>query len=446
MNKLNVGLISLGCDKNRIDSEILIYNLSQNFNIVNDPKTADIIIVNTCAFIESAKQESIETILEMAEYKSQYKCKLLIASGCLTQRYKDELLSLMPEIDIILGVNDYSKINDIIFNYFNHNTDNHSFCSFSDNNINEGKRVLSTPPYYAYIRIAEGCSNYCTYCIIPKIRGKYRSRTIENILKEAEDLSRMGVKELILVAQDTTKYGTDIYGEKKLHLLIKELSKIKGISWIRILYCYPEEIYDELITEISVNDKVCKYIDIPLQHISNNVLKKMGRKGSKDLIVNTINNLRSRIPGLCIRTSIMVGFPGETEEDFKELSDFIKTAKFERLGVFKYSKEEGTPASLMENQIDQSIKEKREDQIMLLQQHISHSLNKSKIGNIYKVIIEGFNGQFWYGRSYEMSPEIDGAIYFRCDKILNVGNFINIKIIDCSEYDLIGVVCYESSK
>lgn len=446
MNKLNVGIISLGCDKNRIDSEILIHNLSQNFNIVNDPKEADIIIVNTCAFIESAKQESIETILEMAEYKSKCKCKLLIASGCLTQRYKDELLSLMPEIDIILGVNDYYKISDIIFNYFNHNANEHSFCSYSDSNINEGKRVLSTPSYYAYIRIAEGCSNFCTYCIIPKIRGRYRSRTIESILEEAEGLSRMGVKELILVAQDTTKYGTDIYGEKKLHLLIRKLSEIKGIRWIRILYCYPEEIYDELVTEISVNDKVCKYIDIPLQHISNNVLKKMGRKGNKDLIVSIINNLKNRIPDLCIRTSIMVGFPGETNEDFNELKNFIKVTKFSKLGVFKYSREEGTPAALMQNQIDENIKEKRENDIMLLQQNISYSLNKSKIGKTYKVIVEGFNNEFWYGRSYEMSPEIDGVIYFKCDKILSIGNFIDIKIIDCSEYDLIGVVCYESGK
>lgn len=444
MEKLKVGLISLGCDKNRIDSEILLKNLSSNFEIVSDPKIANILIVNTCAFIESAKSESIESILEMAEYKSKNSLKLLIATGCLTQRYKGELTSLIPELDIILGVNDYSKINQIISNYFSMENEEYINCNYSDTNINEGERILTTPNHYAYLRIAEGCSNFCTYCIIPKIRGKYRSRNFENIINEARSLVKMGVKEIILVAQDTTKYGIDLYGEKRLHQLIKELSTINELKWIRILYCYPEEIYDELVDEIASNDKVCKYLDIPLQHISNSVLKRMGRRGTKEEIIKTINNIKDKVNDICLRTSIIVGFPDENEEEFGELVNFIKDVKFQKLGVFKYSQEEDTPASLMKNQIDEKIKQNREQDLMLIQQEISSNLNSKKVGKIYNTIVEGYNGTLWYGRNYEMSPEIDGAIYFDCDKILNIGDFIDVKITDSSEYDLIGVAYYES--
>ncbi|AJA48097.1 ribosomal protein S12 methylthiotransferase RimO [Clostridium pasteurianum DSM 525 = ATCC 6013] len=445
MNKLNFGLISLGCDKNRIDSETILGNIEHNYEIVNDPKKADIILVNTCGFIEASKQESINTILEMAEYKSKYNCKMLIATGCLTQRYGDELLNLMPELDLILGVNDYNGLNDAINNFFSCGGKKQSLCNYSDKNINEGKRIVTTGSFSAYVRISEGCNNSCSYCIIPKIRGKYRSRTMEDIIDECNELNKQGVKEIILVAQDTTRYGIDIYNKKMLPELLRKISRIKSIEWIRILYCYPEEITEELIEEISVNDKVCKYIDIPIQHISNNILKNMKRHTKKDKIIKSILNLKGKVENICLRTSIIVGFPGETEEDFQELKEFIKFIRFDKLGVFKYSREEDTEAFNMPNQIDESVKEQRQEELMLMQQQISKEINKSKIGNIYKVIIEGKNdNDYWYGRNYEMSPEIDGEIFFKCDKILNVGDFTNIKIIDSLEYDLIGVVCDES--
>ena len=445
VNKLNFGLISLGCDKNRIDSETILGDIKDNYEIVNDPKKADIILVNTCGFIEASKQESIDTILEMAEYKNKYNCKMLIATGCLTQRYGNELLNLMPELDLILGVNDYNKLNQAIRNFFNDGGKKQSLCNYSDENINEGKRIVTTGSFSAYVRISEGCNNSCSYCIIPKIRGKYRSRTMEDIIEECIELGAQGIKEIILVAQDTTRYGLDIYNRKMLPELLRKIGEIKSIQWIRILYCYPEEITDELVAEISTNDKVCKYIDIPIQHISNNVLTKMKRHTKKEEITKSILNLKNRIKNICLRTSIIVGFPGETEEDFEELKEFIKYIKFDKLGVFMYSREEETEAFYMPNQIDEAVKKQRQEELMLIQQQISKNLNKAKIGRVYKVIIEGKNdNDFWYGRNYEMAPEIDGEIFFKCDKILNIGNFINVKIIDSLEYDLIGVVCDES--
>ncbi|AGK97460.1 30S ribosomal protein S12 methylthiotransferase RimO [Clostridium pasteurianum] len=445
MNKLNFGLISLGCDKNRIDSETILGDIKDNYEIVNDPKKADIILVNTCGFIEASKQESIDTILEMAEYKNKYNCKMLIATGCLTQRYGNELLNLMPELDLILGVNDYNKLNQAIGNFFNEGGKKQSLCNYSDENINGGKRIVTTGSFSAYVRISEGCNNSCSYCIIPKIRGKYRSRTMEDIIEECIELSEQGIKEIILVAQDTTRYGLDIYNKKMLPELLRKISEIKSIQWIRILYCYPEEITDELVAEISTNDKVCKYIDIPIQHISNNILTKMKRHTKKEEITKSILNLKSTIKNICLRTSIIVGFPGETDEDFEELKDFIKYIKFDKLGVFMYSREEETEAFYMPNQIDEAVKKQRQEELMLIQQQISKDINKTKIGRIYNVIIEGKNNNnFWYGRNYEIAPEIDGEIFFKCDRILNVGNFINVKIIDSLEYDLIGVVCDES--
>lgn len=358
MEKFKVGMVSLGCDKNRIDSEILLGTISNEYEITNNPKEADIIIVNTCGFIEKAKEESINTILEMAQYKTNYKCKLLIATGCLTQRYGEELKNLMPEIDIMLGVNDYKKLHKLIREFISEQKTSLQ-VNYSDSNINEGKRILTTASQTAYLRIAEGCNNFCTYCIIPKIRGKFRSRNMENILKEAEGLSKQGVKEIILVAQDTTLYGSDIYGEKKLHILIKELAKIQGIEWIRVLYCYPEEIYEELVDEVASNKKVVKYLDLPIQHISSKILKRMGRKTNKEDIIEKIDLIRSKIKGINLRTSLIVGFPGEEEEDFEELKDFLKEYKLDKVGVFTYSREEGTPAAKMENQIDENIKEKR---------------------------------------------------------------------------------------
>lgn len=445
VNKLKIGLINLGCDKNRIDSEIMLANLNKDFEIVTDPKSADIIVINTCGFIEASKQESIDTILEMAQYKQKYNCKILVATGCLTQRYGKELMELMPEIDIMLGVNNYTSLTESILNFIS-KKEKTCLCSYSSSNINEGERILTTGNYYAYLRIAEGCNNYCTYCVIPKIRGNYRSRKIEDICEEAEKLCSHGVREIILVAQDTTKYGIDLYHKKMLPELIKKLSYIENLKWIRILYCYPEDITDELIMEMKTNNKVCKYIDIPIQHISNNILKRMRRKGTKDLIYTNIKKLRNDIPDICIRTSIIVGFPGETDEDFEELKSFIEEIKFDKLGVFKYSREEGTPAAEMENQIPEDIKAEREKILMLLQQKISKSLNDKKKDRVYDVLVEGKENDVWFGRSYEMSPAIDGQVFFKSDKVYKLGQMVKVKINEAFEYDLMGVVLDEFSK
>jgi len=439
VDKLKVGVVNLGCDKNRIDSEIIIGNIKEKFEVINEPNNADIIIINTCGFIESSKQESIDTILEMAKYKEDHNCKVLIATGCLTQRYGSELLKLIPELDIILGVNDYDKLNDSIEQVLKNNK-KVAYTSYSDSNINIGKRVVTTGGTTAYIRISEGCNNKCAYCAIPSIRGKYRSRTIEDILKEASVLAINGYKELILVAQDTTSYGIDIYGEKKLHILLNQLSQIKSIKWIRILYCYAEELTDEIIDEIANNDKVCKYIDIPIQHISDKILKSMRRKGRNKTITDNINKLRTKVPNVVLRTSLIVGFPGEREEDFEELKDFIKEIKFDKLGVFTYSQEEGTAAADMDEQIDDEIKEMRYHELMALQQQISKELNKNRVGKIYTVLIENKEDKMYIGRSYEMAPEIDGEIFIENDNNIKIGQFIDVEIIRALEYDLIGVV------
>lgn len=442
MKKYKVGMVSLGCDKNRVDSEIILGTMSKEYEITNDPKKADIIIVNTCGFIETAKQESIDTILEMAKYKEDHNCKLLIATGCLTQRYGKELTELMPEIDIMLGVNDYKKINELILDYIGESKKSLE-VNYSDENINEGERILTTEGHTAYIRIAEGCNNFCTYCIIPKIRGKFRSRKMESIIKEAESLAKQGVKEIILVAQDTTMYGTDIYGKKNLHELLRELSKIVGIEWIRVLYCYPEEIYDELIEEIASNDKVLKYLDLPIQHISSDILKLMGRKTNKEYILNMIDRLRKEIHGVTLRTSLIVGFPGETEENFNELLDFLKEYKLDRVGVFRYSQEEGTAAAKMNNQISEEVKAEREKEAMLVQKEVSEKINELKVNNIYDILVEGNNGEYYYGRNYEMIPEVDGNVFFKSTEDIEKGTICPVRITDCTEYDLLGVVNYE---
>jgi ribosomal protein S12 methylthiotransferase len=445
-NKYKVGMVSLGCDKNRVDSEIILGKMSNEYEITSDPKNADIIIVNTCGFIESAKQESIDTILEMADYKINYKCKLLIATGCLTQRYGEELGNLIPEIDIMLGVNDYNKINEFITDFIEGNKEAAELLNYSDENINEGKRILTTQKESAYIRIAEGCNNFCTYCIIPKIRGKFRSRKMENIINEAKDLSESGVKEIILIAQDTTLYGSDIYGKKSLHVLLKELSKIDGIKWIRVLYCYPEEIYDELIDEIATNEKVVKYLDLPIQHISNDILKLMGRKTSKQDIIDKINKLREKVSGIVLRTTFIVGFPKESEENFNEIIEFLKEYRLDKVGVFTYSQEEDTPAAKMEGQIIEEVKKKREETLMLVQREISEQINKLKIGKLYDILVEGYNGKCYYGRSYEMAPDIDANVLFRSSENIKNGEFIKVKIIENMDYDLVGVVVDESCK
>lgn len=445
-NKYKVGMVSLGCDKNRVDSEIILGKMSNQYEITSNPKNADIIIVNTCGFIESAKQESIDSILEMAQYKETHKCKLLIATGCLTQRYGDELAKLIPELDIIMGVNDYNKINEYITDFIEGNERASELLNYSDETINEGERILTTQSESAYIRIAEGCNNFCTYCIIPKIRGKFRSRKMENIINEAKSLSAQGVKEIILVAQDTTMYGSDIYGKQNLHELLHELSKIEGIKWIRILYCYPEEIYDELIEEIANNEKVVKYLDLPIQHISDHILKLMGRKTTKSNIINKIKTLREKVKGITLRTTFIVGFPQETEEDFNEIIEFLKEYKLEKVGVFKYSKEEDTPAAKLDGHISEEVKAEREEKLMLIQKDISEEINKLKIGRLYDILVEGYNGEYYYGRSYEMAPDIDANVLFKTSENIKIGEFIKVKIVENMDYDLLGVVVDEPCK
>ena len=445
MSKFKVGMVSLGCDKNRVDSELILGSINKFYEITNNPKDAEIIIINTCGFIESAKQESIDTILEMAEYKKTHKCKMIIATGCLTQRYGDELLELIPEIDILMGVNDYMKLHKLIVDFIK-TEQRVSSTTYKDEGVNEGERILTTNSHTAYLRIAEGCNNFCTYCIIPKIRGKFRSRSKESILAEANSLVNQGVKEIILIAQDLTNYGEDLYGKNQLHVLINELSEIEGLEWIRLLYCYPEEITDELIEVIANNPKVMKYLDLPIQHISNNILKMMARKTNKETIIDKIDLLREKVPGITLRTSLIVGFPGETEEDFNELCSFLKDYKLDNVGVFTYSLEEGTAAAKLPNQIDEDVKIKRKETLMNIQRGIVRDLNKLKIGNIYDTIIDGSTGEYYIGRNYEMAPEIDGLIYVTKKKTLKKGDIIKVKITNVMEYDLVGDVWDESSK
>ena len=445
MSKFKVGMVSLGCDKNRVDSELILGSINKFYEITNNPKEAEIIIINTCGFIESAKQESIDTILEMAEYKKTHKCKMIIATGCLTQRYGDELLELIPEIDILMGVNDYMKLHKLIVDFIK-TEQRVSSTTYKDEGVNEGERILTTNSHTAYLRIAEGCNNFCTYCIIPKIRGKFRSRSKESILAEANSLVNQGVKEIILIAQDLTNYGEDLYGKNQLHVLVNELSEIEGLEWIRLLYCYPEEITNELIEVIANNPKVMKYLDLPIQHISNNILKMMARKTNKETIIDKIDLLREKVPGITLRTSLIVGFPGETEEDFNELCSFLKDYKLDNVGVFTYSQEEGTAAAKLPNQIDEDVKIKRKETLMNIQRGIVRDLNKLKIGNIYDTIIDGSTGEYYIGRNYEMAPEIDGLIYVTKKKTLKKGDIIKVKITNIMEYDLVGDVWNESSK
>ena len=445
MSKFKVGMVSLGCDKNRVDSELILGSINKFYEITNNPKDAEIIIINTCGFIESAKQESIDTILEMAEYKKTHKCKMIIATGCLTQRYGDELLELIPEIDILMGVNDYMKLHKLIVDFIK-TEQRVSSTTYKDEGVNEGERILTTNSHTAYLRIAEGCNNFCTYCIIPKIRGKFRSRSKESILAEANSLVNQGVKEIILIAQDLTNYGEDLYGKNQLHVLVNELSEIEGLEWIRLLYCYPEEITDELIEVIANNPKVMKYLDLPIQHISNNILKMMARKTNKETIIDKIDLLREKVPGITLRTSLIVGFPGETEEDFNELCSFLKDYKLDNVGVFTYSQEEGPAAAKLPNQIDEDVKIKRKETLMNIQRGIVRDLNKLKIGNIYDTIIDGSTGEYYIGRNYEMAPEIDGLIYVTKKKTLKKGDIIKVKITNVMEYDLVGDVWDESSK
>ena len=432
---MNVGFVHLGCSKNLVDTEMTIGLFKQNgYKIVNNEEDADIIVVNTCGFIEPAKEEAINTILEMAEYKNK-RCKYLIAMGCLVERYKEELQVAIPEVDLWIKYKSYDTIWEQIEEVIKPKETKKRQLDFLD-------RTITTGENFAYLRIAEGCSNFCTYCAIPKIRGKFISRKIENVLEEAEKLAKEGYKELIVIAQDTTKYGIDIYGEPKLAELLRKLCKIDGIKWIRFLYSYPETITDELIKVVKEEDKICKYFDIPIQHIANPVLKRMNRKSNGESIRKLIKKLRNEIPGVVIRTTVMVGFPGETKDDFEELYNFIKEAKFDRLGAFSYSKEEGTPAERLDNQIHPMTKKSRYNKIMKLQQEVIEEKQKELIGKELEVLIETktFDNNYYVGRSYMEVPDIDGLIYIPMVEKELQGKFVKCKIIDVQGYDLIAEI------
>lgn len=446
---MNVGFISLGCSKNLIDTEVTIGKFkNHNYKIVNNPKEADIIVVNTCGFIESAKEEAINTILEMAEYKKK-RCKFLIAMGCLVQRYYDELLKALPEVDLFLKIEDYNKMWDKIEGLIKQSKKSENLkkeFKMTALPMFEEKeyllREVATGNNYAYLKIGEGCSNMCTYCAIPYIRGLFVSRTMESILKEANKLAKCGIKEIIIIAQDTTKYGIDIYGKPMLSALLKEICKIDGIKWVRFLYSYPEGITDELIKTVKEEEKICKYFDIPIQHISNNILKKMNRKTSKENIENLIEKIRKQIPEVVLRTSLIVGFPGENEKDFEELYEFVQKTKFDKLGVFKYSKEEGTPASNMPDQIHYKTKQARERKIMSLQKEISKEILQKNINKKMDVLIENqsFDGKFLIGRTANDVPEEDGVVYIKTNDKNMINKFVKCKITDVSNYDLIAEI------
>ena len=445
-----VSLISLGCDKNTVDSENMLGQLGLGGCIfTGDIKKAQIIIINTCGFLQAAIKESELAVNSAIEQKKYGKARVVIVAGCATQRYRDEFMKGISEIDALIGVAEYSQILGIVESAFNKNIDKYiNFSETDSHRFDESiflNRILSTPKHYAYLKISEGCDKTCTYCIIPKIRGAYRSRTFDSLIDEAKILADMGVCELILVAQDSTLYGTDIYGYQRLHELLAELSKIDGISLLRILYCYPEHVYPELINEMSKNDKIAKYIDMPIQHASDRVLKLMGRRSNQDKILKTISELRNAMPDISIRTTLITGFPGEEKEDFKILIKFIEDAKFDRLGVFSYSREAGTPADKMQNHIEEKTKEARKNRLMKVQMNVSIQKAMEKIGKIMSAFIESYEDGFYIARSQYDAPDIDSIIYINSECKLKNGELVNIKIIDSREYDLIGEL-YEYSK
>lgn len=445
--KKKIGLVSLGCPKNLVDGEIMLGQLTgTGYEITNDKELAQILIVNTCGFIDSAKKESIDTILEMAECKKR-NCEILVVTGCMAERYRDEILKEIPEVDAVLGTGSYHEIAKVIEKA--EKGEKSLVCGeLIDTAYLENQRIVSTGKGFAYLKIAEGCDNCCTYCIIPKLKGRYRSRKMDNILSEASWLASQGVRELVLIAQDTTRYGVDLYNQRKLHVLIQEISKISGIEWIRLLYCYPEEITEDLIQEFKENDKLCKYMDIPVQHASDPILKAMGRRGEGREIKALLNRLKQEIPGMTLRTSLIVGFPGESEEDFNTLYDFVKEMAFDRMGVFTYSREDGTAAAKMKPQVTQKVKKARYHKLMELQREISANKNQSRLNKIYRTIVEGVaeDGIFYYGRTYAEAPEIDGVVYFTSMEPLTIGDFVNVKILSVQDYDLIGEVIHESAQ
>lgn len=440
MKNKKILFISLGCDKNLVDSEVMLGILAdRGFEMTDTEDDADIIIINTCCFINDAKEESINTILEMAEYKKTDPCKALIVTGCLAQRYKQEIVDEIPEVDAVIGTSKYDEIFDAVDQALKGS----HFLDVDDLDrlpSVPGKRILTTGGHYAHLKIAEGCDKHCTYCIIPKIRGNYRSVPMEQLLAEAASLAEQGVKELILVAQETTLYGVDLYGKKSLHILLKELAKIKGIRWIRILYCYPEELYPELIETIKNEKKVCHYLDMPIQHASDAILKRMGRRTTKAQLKETVSLLRKEIPDIVLRTTLIAGFPGETQEQHEELMEFVDEMEFERLGVFAYSPEENTPAASMPDQIPEEIKEERRDAILELQQEIAFDKAADMVGRTLYAMIEGkvADEPAYVARTYADSPDIDGYVFVNTGEMLMSGDFVKVKITGSAEYDLIG--------
>ena len=434
--------VSLGCDKNLVDSEEMLGLLTGNgFEIVDDETEAEAIVVNTCCFINDAKEESVNTILEMAEYKKTGSCKVLVVTGCMAQRYKNEIIEEVPEVDAVLGTTSYGDILKAIREAM----EGKHFQEFKDIDYlpeKLGKRVLTTGGHFGYLKIAEGCDKHCTYCIIPKLRGKFRSVPMERLVTQAKEMAEEGVKELILVAQETTVYGTDIYGKKSLHILLKELCKIKGIRWIRVLYCYPEEIYDELIQTMKEEPKVCNYLDLPIQHASDRILKRMGRRTSQADLRAIIGKLRQEIPDICLRTTLISGFPGETEEDHEELMNFVDEMEFDRLGVFTYSAEEDTPAATMPDQIPEELKEERRDEIMELQQEISFEKAEEMVGKSLWCMVEGkvADEYAYVARTYKDAPGVDGYLFIQTIEELMSGDFVKVRVTGADEYDLIGEI------
>lgn len=437
---MKILFISLGCDKNLVDTEVMLGLLaSRGYEMTDDETEADIIVINTCCFIHDAKEESIQNILDMAEYKKEGKVKALIVTGCLAERYRQEILDEIPEVDEVLGTTAYDKILDAVDRALE---GRHSVI-LSDLDalpLPDTKRLVTTGGHFAYMKIAEGCDKHCTYCIIPKIRGNFRSVPMERLIREAEYLAEQGVKELILVAQETTLYGKDLYGEKSLHKLVRELCKVSGIQWIRILYCYPEEITDELIRVMKEEKKVCHYLDLPIQHASDAILKRMGRRTTKQELKDIIGKLRREIPDICLRTTLITGFPGETEEQHEELAEFVDEMEFDRLGVFTYSPEEGTPAASMQDQIDEEVKEERQAELMELQQEIAFDNAEDMVGREVLVMIEGKVAEenAYVGRTYRDAPNVDGLIFINTDEELLSGDFARVKVTGALDYDLIG--------
>ncbi|GFI71681.1 ribosomal protein S12 methylthiotransferase RimO [Clostridiales bacterium] len=432
-----VGMISLGCPKNQVDGEMMLDKLNKNgFRIVQNIEDSDVMIINTCGFIESAKAEAIETILETAEYKKAGLISAIVVTGCLAERYKDEIIEEIPEVDAVIGIGADSDIVKVcqkaLVGIQTSNFPDKYYLPLND------ERLVSTPSHWAYLKLSDGCDNCCSYCAIPLIRGGYREREMQSILSEAETLADNGVKELILIAQDTTKYGKQIYGDYKLAELLKKLCRIKGIEWIRIFYCYPDRVTDELIETIAAEEKICSYIDIPLQHCNGSILKAMNRFGDYASLKELLLKMKRKIPNLSLRTTFMVGFPGESEEQYEELCKFVKDIKFDKMGCFAYSPEEDTPAFSYENRIDDDIKQRRADVLMDIQYTITEEANKYRVGNVYKVIIDEKENEKYIGRSYLDSPEIDSGIIFTSDKELEIGSFVHVKITDYDGYDLIG--------